>query len=266
MKMKKRMAAFLVMVQLLTLSACGNVQTLETTAQTISDTTENLQTTTAYTTQNTTQITTDREPVAETQDPFESFMTVENYDPFANKLLTLIPERRFTILPSIVFFEVLGVERIEWTHTIYRVRFTDAYGYDPFDHDAVYLMGRRGTPTEQLYGRPPLEIGKTYAHIEDYLPQPIPSTRMLTSDMVYGVREADGKRWLYGYGVDFSQMACSVEITDPVENCPYEKGKHDKAISYLQEIGQPLPTFDNKCEVEALWSEILKRMIRTDVS
>lgn len=194
-------------------------------------------------------------PTVPFMDEFESFLQLGNYDMFENKTLTLIPEQRYTLFPTMWFFEIVDIHGFTGDYTIYSVKITEVYGYDPFVRDGIYRMAWLGTASQQMYGRPPLEIGKTYVRVCDFLRRPIPTTKLLQAGVIYDVREIDGARYLYGYGVDFSMMDCKIEITDPEENCPYQKGKHDKAIAYLESIGQPLPSFEYKCEVDAFWRE-----------
>ena len=110
--------------------------------------------------------------------------------------------------------------------------------------------------------RSPLEIGKDYLYLtgpnfanvermEEFEYMPL----MQMNPMIPVVQDGD-KTYVYGYGVDFSNLECAIEITNEEENQIYKVGKHDAIITKLNEIGVRLPTFDYKCELEEMLREI----------
>ena len=200
-------------------------------------------------------------------DTFESFMQINSglttYDMYTFNFTTLIPETHWSDLPALAFFRVLDVEGYVGEYTIYHIQFVDAYGWGEYNteiiYGKIYRMAWLGLPGKQLYGRPPLEIGGLYARIITSANDSLIKTDLLQAGLVYKVTEEGGKRYIYGYGMDLSEMECKIPITNTEENCPYEKGKHDKAIAYLESIGVPLPSFDYKCETDAFYAELEMR-------
>ena len=195
------------------------------------------------------------------EDPFESFMEFPSGQGHFFGKETLYPEKSFAegAVPF-VFFRVIGVEE-EYVgdFTVYHVQLVDAYGIQNYDTEKVYRMAWRGHLEDQLYGRPALEIGEVYGRFLALSEEVLQTRDLWQAGLIFAVEEEGGKRYLYGYGIDLSDMACKIAITDPEENSIYKQGKHDKAIAELAMFRQELPTFDYKCEADAFYAEILDR-------
>ena len=192
------------------------------------------------------------------EDLFESFMEFPQDRGYFFGKVMLNPQDVENGSVPLVFFRVLDIEpEYSGDFSIYKIQFVDTYGLDYIDTEKIYRMGWRGHKEKHLYGRPPLEIGKIYARfIATSSAENLASLDLLQAGLIYDVKEeADGKRYLYGYGVDLYLLNCKIPITDPEENNIYKVGKHDKVIAKLKELGQPIPTFDYKAEAEALFKE-----------
>ena len=145
---------------------------------------------------------------------------------------------------------------------LYYAQVVKVYGEASYDPSTLYCLAYKGTYENTLYGRPPLEIGKDYlyltgqgfANVErmekfEYMP-------LMQMDPMMPIVQDGDKTYVYGYGVDFGNLDCAIEITDEEENQIYKVGKHDAIIAKLNEIGIRLPTFDYKCELEEMLREI----------
>ena len=189
------------------------------------------------------------------EDTFESFMKFPGDKGYFFGKVAF--ERYKTEGCSIVFFRVIGMEE-EYVgdFMIYLVQIVDIYGVKNYETEKIYRMAWRGHLEDQLYGRPPLEIGKTYGRLMALNEGDLEIYNLWQAGLIYDVKEENGKRYLYAYGTDLSQYNCKIPITDPEENNIYKPGKHDKAIANLHEVGQALPTFDYKVEAEAFYKEL----------
>ena len=148
-------------------------------------------------------------------------------------------------------FVVEGIEEIHNdTATVYQIRILETYGWYPeIDSEKIYLLGYRGTPAKPLLDRPPLQVGKEYLRLGTH----DPDITLIQMSMVLPIEyTTTGKAYVYGYGFDFSELKCAIPITDEKENQILKEGIHDKHIAYAKEHGITLPTFDYKCELNAL--------------
>ena len=104
-----------------------------------------------------------------------------------------------------------------------------------------------------MLDRPPLEVSREYLRLS-----PIdPDITLIQMGMVLPIAyTTTGKVYVYGYGFDFSELKCAIPITDEKENQILKEGIHDKHIAYAKEHGITLPTFDYKCEVDAMLKEL----------
>ena len=152
-------------------------------------------------------------------------------------------------------FVVDGIEEIHGdTATVYQIRILETYGWNPdIDSEKIYLLGYRGTPKKPLWDRPPLQVGKEYLRLS-----PIdPDITLIQMSMVCPIEyTTEGKAYVYGYGFDFSELECAIPITDEKENQILKEGIHDKHIAYANENDIILPTFDYKCELNAMLKEL----------
>ncbi len=167
--------------------------------------------------------------------------------------------------PIILVFRVLASENkpdylVPETH--YYVQIVDAYGNITYDPSKTLRIAFQGSDIKQRYGNPTLEIGKIYARIiclSDYelgfFQEYIDNGHMPAAFPVYFVEEIDGKRYVYSLGKDLSSLECAIPITNPEENSVYKVGKHDKQIAELERLGFLLPTYDYKCELDAIFTE-----------
>lgn len=293
--MKKILAYVLLAVMLCSCASCD--ETMTTDSDLLASTTEDSQTSDTTQTEwseTTTQTketestetkhseTTDHEQPSVVEDPFESFIPFHNpnsttddtLDCFWGKMI-YNPEGRYLGDPQLLIFRVVeGEIRSEgkisqYAETIEGVKFTqysiqlvDIYGFDStkLDTEKIHMIAYKGRKSKQMYGRPPLEAGKLYARIMTFGDiEQVNDARLYQAGLFMPVEEVDGVYYLYGYGIDFCNMECKIEITDPEENSIYKIGKHDKTIAYLESIGQELPTFDYKCESKAFYEEICRR-------
>ncbi len=210
------------------------------------------------------------------EDQFEEWGLLDDTEPFPKKQIFL-PESAWQKNPAavgdleappFVFLRILGVETEyqelaynNLDYTVYNVQIVDAFGLDYFETNRTYRLAWLGTSEVQIYGRPPLEIGQIYGRFitgasEEWLSR----TKALQAALMYKVEIHDGKRYLYGYGNDLYAMHCAEAITDEEENLIYEAGKHDKVIAACEKANEPLPTFDYRCEVEAFYEEVCRRV------
>ena len=161
-------------------------------------------------------------------------------------------------------FRIIGVKDPNYYDiaTLYYVQVVKVYGDATYDPSTIYSMAYKGTYENTLYGRPPLEIGKDYLYIIDpyYLSAPgmveFENMPIVQMGLMMPIVQDGDKTYVYGYGVDFGNLECAIEITDEEENQIYKVGKHDAIIAKLKEIGVRLPTFDYKCELEEMLREI----------
>lgn len=161
-------------------------------------------------------------------------------------------------------FRIIGVKNPNYGNvcTLYYAQVIEVYGAESFDPSVIYCLAYKGTYENTLYGRPPLEIGRDYLYViqNDFMDVPgyeINEYMLLVQmGLMMPVVQDGNKTYVYGYGVDFSNLKCAIEITDEEENQIYKVGKHDAIIAKLNEIGIRLPTFDYKCELEEMLREI----------
>ena len=148
---------------------------------------------------------------------------------------------------------VEGINRLEGEFTVYDVRILECYGFgENVDTEHIYQMGYRGTPKNPLHDRPALQIGKEYIR-----PGKIKlETQLMQAAVMMPVEYINGTAYIYGYGVDFSQLSCAIEITNEAENQILKPGIHDKYIEYAEANDIIFPTFDYKCELYAFLREI----------
>lgn len=193
-------------------------------------------------------------------DTFESFMEFPSGRGYFFGKVTLYPEQSFDSIIPFVLFRVLDIkDDNQGVFMNYYVQIVEIYGLENYNTDKVYRMAWRGHLDEQLYGRPPLEIGKVYGRFLGVTEEMLEGLNLWQAALIFGVEEQNGKRYIYGYGTDLSDINCKIEITDDEENSIYKVGKHDKAIAYLNTIGQELPTFDYKCDLDEFYAELQKR-------
>lgn len=190
------------------------------------------------------------------EDPFEDFMKFPgDYGTFFGK----VPFFDLNLPENIVGvrFSVLNVSEISGDFTVYCIKVKEVYGSNlSFDSEKIYTMAFRGTEKNPLYGRPTLEVGKEYVRLaSDNFEQ----FDHMQATLYYKVVDELGGTYVYGYGVDFSEVECAVKIVDSQENAIYEVDKHDKILAYLNAIGQEIPVFEYKCEINALIKEIQER-------
>ena len=142
-------------------------------------------------------------------------------------------------------FRIIGVKNPNYgnVYTLYYAQVIEVYGAESFDPSVIYCLAYKGTYENMLYGRPPLEIGRDYLYViqNDFMDVPgyeineyMPLVQM---GLMMPVVQDGNKTYVYGYGVDFSNLKCAVEITDEEENQIYKVGKHDAIIAKLNEIG-----------------------------
>ncbi len=260
--MKKIIAMILALGMMVSLSACEN---------TPSNTTENtttaapiVQTTTGDSTPTTTPPETTAAPIVTPPfvDNFNNFLHLDGEEKYVGKA-TLIPETRWggsDATPPFVLIQIVGIDHIEDSLTIYRVKMVEAFGFDGIEPNRVFLMAWRGTAKEYLYGRPPMEIGKIYGKFMPNLSTDwMAEDHVIQAGLMYDIQEIEGERYIYGFGMDLSFMNCKIEITDPEENNIFKSGKHDKAIAALEADGMKMPTFDYKCEINEFYAECEQR-------
>ena len=260
--MKKTVTFLLAFAMLFTFISCERAEISVTTERT-AETTETSGKETAYPPATVPTVTTSATEETNTfipeihtryEDTFESFMRFPGKGYFFGKVAL---ESYKTRGSSIVLFRVLGIEEdYIGEFTIYLVQIVDIYGIKNYDTEKVYRMAWRGHLEDQLYGRPPLEIGKIYGRLMALNEGDLEIYNLWQAGLIYDVKEENGKRYLYAYGTDLSIYDCKIPITDPEENSIYKPGKHDKVIAKLNELGQALPTFDYKVEVQAFYDEL----------
>ena len=189
------------------------------------------------------------------EDTFESFMPFPSGKGYFFGKVAF--ERYETEGIPFVFFRVIGMEE-EYVgeFMVYLVQIVDMYGVENYDTEKVYRMAWRGHLEDQLYGRPPLEIGKVYGRFLGLEEEGLQKLNLWQAGLIYDVKEENGKRYLYAYGTDLSIYNCKILITDSEENSIYKLGKHDKTIAKLNELGVALPTFDYKVEAEEFYREL----------
>ena len=189
------------------------------------------------------------------EDTFESFMPFPSGKGYFFGKVAF--ERYETEGIPFVFFRVIGMEE-EYVgeFMVYLVQIVDMYGVENYDTEKVYRMAWRGHLEDQLYGRPPLEIGKVYGRFLGLEEEGLQKLNLWQAGLIYDVKEENGKRYLYAYGTDLSIYNCKILITDSEENSIYKLGKHDKTITKLNELGVALPTFDYKVEAEEFYREL----------
>lgn len=192
-------------------------------------------------------------------DYFTSFLEFPNGRGYFFDKITLYPEQVFDSVSPFILFRVLDIEDTQENFIIYHVNIVEAYGLENYNTGKVYRMAWRGHLDEQLYGRPPLEIGKVYGRFLAVTEESLERLNLWQAALIFSVEEQNGKCYIYGYGIDLSDINCKIKITDKEENSIYKVGKHDKTIAYLRSIGQSLPTFDYKCDLDEFYAELQKR-------
>ena len=152
-------------------------------------------------------------------------------------------------------FVVEGLNHLSYdgNMTIYNVRILEYYGFDEaVDTEKIYEMAYRGSPKNPLHDRPALQIGAEYLRFGKI----DLNNTVIQASLIAPIGYVDGKVYVYGYGFDFSQLSCAIEITDEAENQIFKPGIHDKYIEYALANDIVLPTFDYKCELYALLREL----------
>lgn len=266
--MKKQIVLVLIAVLLIILSSCKETLVSETTIKTAES---NWNAAILQTTESdacpcnttcpsaTSPVFTTEKAIAETpfiyEDTFESFMAFPSGKGYFFGKVTF--ERYETEGIPFVFFRVIGMEEAyTGEFMVYLVQIEDMFGIENFDTEKTYRMAWRGHLEKQLYGRPPLEVGKTYGRFLGMSEEGLQTIELWQAGLIYDVKEENEKRYLYAYGTDLSIYNCKIPITDSEENSIYKQGKHDKAIAKLKELGQVLPTFDYKVEAEEFYREL----------
>ncbi len=155
-----------------------------------------------------------------------------------------------------VVFRVVGIAEESTEFTVYTVQVDRIYGAKEGGAGELYRMVWRGRADAQLYGRPPLESGVLYGRFLGISEDRLHSMALWQAGLIYRVEEENGKRYLYGYGVDLSSLDCRIPIVDPEENSIYKTGKHEKALAKLRDLGQAAPVFEYKAELDAFLREI----------
>ena len=166
-------------------------------------------------------------------------------------------EKRYIKILNYSRFVVLGIEeKPEYANTMvssyYYIKILAVSGNDLSQHKE--LIGQkfkflyRGTPENPIYDRNQLEIGKEYIAIGS-LNSYFDGRGIIGPCIVFGIEEDNAEEYLYGYGLDLSELPFAIKITDEYENQVYKKGIHDKQIEQLKKKGIPLPTYDYKCKL-----------------
>lgn len=189
-------------------------------------------------------------------DPFESFDPFGGgYGVFFGKVSVfevILPEN-----PIFIRFRVLSILEDSDGMAKYQVQVTRIYGSDmAFDKERVYIMNFRGSSDTPRYGRPMLEIGEEYVR---FASENFESYSLMQASLIFKVSDIDNETYVYGYGVDFSETQCAIKIMDDTENEIYMEGKHDKILAYLRFVGENIPVFEYKCEINALLAEVRKQ-------
>lgn len=152
-------------------------------------------------------------------------------------------------------FVVEGLNHLSYdgNMTIYNVRILEYYGFDEeVDTEKIYTMAYRGSPKNPLHDRPALQIGAEYLRFGKINL----NNTVIQASLIAPIGYVDGKAYEYGYGLDFSRLACATRITDKAENQIFKPGIHDKYIEYALANDIVFPTFDYKCELYALLKEL----------
>ncbi len=291
--MKKIIALILALASILSFASCGNTQS-ETTTATLGETTSaDIPSETTKAPLETTAHTWNYpEPIVpikqeggdgfnftleQGENEFESFFQLYpglplNEDRKIKPLFS--PEKYQEELPGcepvFVLFRVLAREDTPYINTpamTYYIQIVDVYGNVGYDTSRSYRVHFQGATTKQRYGLPDLEIGKIYGRFlvntidgEDGTQAYLDNDATWIAFPIFDVKEIDGKRYIYSYNRDISQVECAIPITDPEENNIYKVGKHDKQIAELERLGIPLPTFDYKCELDAFFTEYEQKL------
>ena len=138
------------------------------------------------------------------------------------------------------------------------VELIDVYGEERFDnieidYDKTYTWTVKATLESSQYGRPVPTIGEDYfryIHLDEFL------SGDWWLSLYMDIKEVDGEKYLYGYGIDISAFESAIEITNEEENQIYNEENHYKIIAYLNKIGKELPTFDYKIKMEDFLDEL----------
>lgn len=189
-------------------------------------------------------------------DPFQAFDPFGGgYGIFFGKVSVfevILPEN-----PIFIRFRVLSVLEDHDGMAKYQVQVTQIYGSNmAFDKERAYVMNFRGSSDTPRYGRPMLEVGEEYVR---FASENFESRNLMQASLIFKVSDIDSETYIYGYGVDFSETKCAEKITNDSENAIYEIGKHDKILTYLKFIGEDIPVFEYKCEINALLAEVRKQ-------
>lgn len=195
-------------------------------------------------------------PISDHMDDFESFGRFP-VDP----ITTTLYREKSKVYPGHlrgsgmvrVIVEGVNPDYVMEQFTVYDVRILECYGFDAdADTERIYQMAYRGTPRHPLHDRPALQIGKEYLR-----PGTVdPSKQLMQASVVLPIEYQNGAVYVYGYGVDLSELSCAEVITDDAENQIFKAHIHRKYIDYAKANGIRLPTFDYKCEINAFLREI----------
>ena len=153
-------------------------------------------------------------------------------------------------------FRVVGIDHTDDKNaTYYQVRILHIYGAeeDEYDTEKLYLLKYNGTPAYPYYDRPPLEFDKDYliAASRTFDQKPY-----LSVSQVMSLSYEDGETYVYSPNYDLCMLMCAEKITDPEENQIFKAEKHGKYITAANGRGLGLETYDYKCELYALLSEV----------
>ena len=129
------------------------------------------------------------------EDTFESFMPFPSGKGYFFGKVTF--ERYETEGIPFVFFRVIGMEEVyTGDFMVYLVQIVDILGVENYDTEKVYRMAWRGHLEDQLYGRPPLEIGKVYGRFLGLEEEGLKKLNLWQAGLIYDVKEENGKRYL----------------------------------------------------------------------
>ena len=127
------------------------------------------------------------------EDTFESFMLFPSGKGYFFGKVAF--ERYETEGIPFVFFRVIGMEdEYVGEFMVYLVQIVDMYGVENYDTEKVYRMAWRGHLEDQLYGRPPLEIGKVYGRFLGLEHEGLQKLNLWQAGLIYDVKEENGKR------------------------------------------------------------------------
>ena len=189
---------------------------------------------------------------------FREFIVFNDTGSFTRTLATPDKVLRDGIPARVKVVGILEERAYQYPYTVYQIQITDDYhGGEKLSGETVYTILFVGTPSEQMYRQPPLEIGREYVVLNLMANSPV--ERTFEASYWFDINTVDGEEYIYPYFLDCSGLESKIPITDSKENAVYKEGRHDEILKVLKKRKIENPTFDYKFKIKDFIAEITSK-------